>query len=79
MELRYDDVEGRVDLGILLNDGKKIVFKSFHGLIRLFEWITEGEAEELEKEGDQIEAPPKWYKVQSELQGRLTCITGVLF
>ena len=76
MELRYDDVEGRVDLGVLLDDGKKIVFKSFLGLICPFEWITEEEAEELEKEGDPIEAPPSSYKVQPELQGRLICITG---
>ena len=76
VELRFDNVKGRVDLGVLLDDGKKIVFKSFLGLICPFEWITEEEAEELEKEGDPIEAPPSRYKVQPELQGRLICITG---
>ena len=75
VELRFNHVE-ESDLGVLLDGGRKIVFKSFHGLIRPFEWITEEEAEQLEGEGDPIEAPPSCYKVQPELQGRLICITG---
>lgn len=76
VELRNVEKNDLVDLGVLLDDGRKIVFKSFHGLIRPFEWITEEEAEQLEGEGDPIEAPPSCYKLQPEFQGRLICITG---
>ena len=76
VELRNVEKNDLVDLGVLLDDGRKIVFKSFHGLIRPFEWITEEEALELEGEGDPIEAPPSCYKLQPEFQGRLICITG---
>ena len=80
VELRYNtDVKesGLVDLGVLLDGGRKIVFKSFHGLVRPFQWITDEEALELEGEGDSIEAPPSGYKVQPEIQGRLIFITAL--
>merc|ERR1719219_946750 len=38
--------------------------------------MTEEEAEELDNDGDPIDAPPNHYKVEPERQGRLIWITG---
>ena len=78
VELRHvGKHEDLVDLGVVLDDGRKIVFKTQSGLIRPFEWVTEEEAEQFSKEGqDPIGAPPSHYKPQPEYQGRLICITG---
>ena len=78
VELRHvGKHEDLVDLGVVLDGGRKIVFKTQSGLIRPFEWVTEEEAEQFSKEGqDPIGAPPSHYKPQPEYQGRLICITG---
>ena len=52
MELRHvGKHEDLVDLGVVLDGGRKIVLKTESGLIRPFEWVSEEEAEQFSKEG----------------------------
>ena len=74
LELTHNS--GSVDLGVLFNEGTKLVFKNIAGMIRPFQWVSEEEAEKFAADGDPIEAPPSHYKVQPEVRGRLICITG---
>merc|ERR1711971_1448450 len=64
-----------VDHGVLLEGGTKFILETMVGLW-ILEWMTEEEAEELDKDGDPIDAPPNPYKVEPERQGRLIWITG---
>ena len=64
-----------VDHGVIMEDGKTFFIENMMGLWTL-EWMTEEEAEELDNDGDPINAPPNHYKVEPERQGRLIWITG---
>ena len=64
-----------VDHGVVMADGKTFFIENMMGLWTL-EWMTEEEAEELDNDGDPIDAPPNHYKVEPERQGRLIWITG---
>ena len=63
IELSYDFVGRKmVDYGVLTENGTKLVFKGMAGT-RTRVWITEEEAELIEKDGDPIGAPISHYKV----------------
>merc|ERR1711962_725821 len=64
-----------VDHGVMMDDGRTFYLENMMGLWTL-EWISDGEAEALENDGDPIDAPPNHYKVEPERQGRLIWITG---
>ena len=64
-----------IDLGILYDEGRKVVMKGGAGIASL-EKITEEELEELLNDCDPIEAPPGDYKVQPEKQGKVIWLTG---
>jgi len=63
------------ELGVISQDGLKIVTKGMMGLATL-EWKTEEEAAAIEAAGDPIDAPPGPYKIQPENVGKLLFISG---
>ena len=76
IEVRFEAMGTEmVELGVLLEGGKKFFVKTLMGLAE-WEWVPEEEGEQLAKDGDPIEAPPSHHKVQPERKGRLIWITG---
>ena len=64
-----------VDHGVMMDDGRTFYLENMMGLW-ILDWISDEEAKALENDGDPIEAPPNYYKVEPERQGRLIWITG---
>ena len=62
-------------LGIVTHSGDKLFLKTGKGFLE-FEKISGEEAEAVLEEGDPISAPPTFYKIQPENQGRLLLFTG---
>ena len=76
VEISYEMLNKEiVDCGVLMENGTTFFIDTMMGVWTL-EWITEEEAEELDNDGDPIEAPSNHYKVEPERQGRLIWITG---
>ena len=76
LEARFDFAgKEMVDYGVLMDDGTTMVNKGWAGIYTLV-WITEEEAEQMDNDGDPIDAPSNQYKVEPERQGRLIWITG---
>ena len=67
--------EDYTELGVVYEDGKKIMTKGLMGVCKL-EWITPEEAEALENEGDPVDAPSCPYELQPDSLGKLVWITG---
>merc|ERR1719309_127103 len=63
------------EMGVLRRDGKTIITKGVMGVGKMA-WVTEEEIDEIENEGDPIDAPPGPYKIQPEYQGKLLWLTG---
>ena len=69
------DSEQFVNLGIIYDEGKKVVMMGGIGLHSL-QKITEKELEELLNDCDPIDAPPGSYTIQPNKPGRIVWVTG---
>ena len=79
VELSYNFVNKEMsDFGVILEDGTKLVLKGMSGILTRI-WISDEEAELIEKDGDPIDAPTSPHKIEPERQGRSVFVLFVLF